>query len=72
MAEINIKQQTPTPVGNERKSFDFPTEIIELPSIPETTVELPSSPPQVEIPYLEPSAPPRVRFDLEAIKEEDM
>ena len=32
MAEINIKQQTSTPVGNERKSFDFPTEIIELPS----------------------------------------
>jgi len=30
MAEINIKQQAP--VENERKHFDFPTEVIELPS----------------------------------------
>lgn len=30
MAEINIKQ--PTPVENQSKHFDFPTEVIELPS----------------------------------------
>ena len=32
MAEISIKQQAPTPVEVERKKFDFPTEVIELPS----------------------------------------
>lgn len=32
MAEVNIAQQNPTPTQAERVKFDFPTEVIELPS----------------------------------------
>ena len=32
MAEVNIAQQTPTPKQVETPKFDFPTEVIELPS----------------------------------------
>jgi hypothetical protein len=32
MAEVNIAQQNPTPTQVEKNKFDFPTEVIELPS----------------------------------------